>query len=151
MKTGSILACLFLLFLLGEASFIHAFPGILSHIPLMTIAGMIVMQRVGMEEGAAWFLALALFHSDISALCIAIIGPILITRLFTTRSVYALIGFGISAYSAVLLIALIFPPHSVTAALQSELLLLPGLLIGISMVRFCERSLFTRIALRPSS
>lgn len=162
MKTGSILACLFLFFLLGEMSFIHAFSGILAHTPLMMIAGMIVMQRIGREEGSAWFVALALIQGDISALIVAGVGPILITRLFTTRSVYALLGFGSSTALLAMGIPLVvggicdawlgtsfLPSYAYITTLYTMLTLVPGLFVGMSIIRFLERSLFTRISLRP--
>ena len=164
MRTGVLLALLFFFLLLIETAFFHAFSGIAASIPLMIIAGMIIMQRVGIEEGAAWFLAVAVLRGDGVALLLAGIGPMLILQIFTTRSVYALLGFGAVAYSiaSVVFILLgklldyalgtsILSNHPVTHALQEGALLLPALFLGVVIVRSVERRVLTRFAFRSAS
>lgn len=163
MRTGIILGCMFFLFLFIEQSFFHALTGILASIPLMLIAGMILMQRVGIEEGIAWCVALALFRMDITALVLAAIGPVLILQIFTTRSMYALVGFGLASYivaaGTVLLLGEFFlrvfgvyilPLHPYLHALTELILLVPGLFLGVLVVRSIERSLFAKIAFKRS-
>jgi len=164
MKTGIFLGLLFVVLLLVEQSFLHALFGSIASTPLMIIAGMIIMQRVGIEEGAAWCIALACLSTNIIPLILAGIGPILILQIFTTRSIYALLGFGITSYvvsaGASLIIgaalSLLFGIHILSAhpyinVFTEFLLLIPGLFLGILLVRSVERSIFTRIAFRRST
>ena len=164
MRTGVLLAFLFFFFLLIEVAFFHAFSGIAASIPLMIVAGMIIMQRVGIEEGAAWFLAVAIFRGDGVALLLAGIGPVLILQIFTTRSVYALLGFGAVAYTVASVIFLLFgtlidsvvgtsvlSSHPVVHALQEGVLLLPTLFIGVILVRIIERRVLQQFAFRSAS
>lgn len=164
MKTGILLACLFFFFLLVEVAFFHAFSGIAASIPLMVVAGMIIMQRVGIEEGAAWFLAVAVLRGDGVALLLAGIGPILILQIFTTRSVYALLGFGAVAYAVASVIFILFgklldsvigtsvlSSHPIIHALQEGALLLPTLFIGVIFVRIIERRVLQQFTFRSAS
>ncbi len=161
MKTGGLLALTFFFLLLIEISFFHAFAGSIAHIPVMIVAGMIIMQRIGIEEGVAWFLAVAMVRGDGIALLLATIGPMLILQIFTTRSIYALLGFGAVAYTvaSVMFILLgelfdyalgttILSQHPVVHALQEGALLLPSLFVGVILVRSIERRLFTHFAFR---
>ncbi len=164
MRTGISLGVLFLILLFIEQSFLHAFFGGLASTPLMTIAGIIILQRVGIEEGAAWCIALALFHADIVPFILAILGPILVLQIFTTRSLYALIGFGIASYTVSAGVSLIIgamlsvffgihilSAHPYTNALTEFFLLVPGLFLGILLVRGVERNILIRIAFRRST
>lgn len=163
MRTGILFAFLFFVLLLIEVSFFHAFTGNIANIPVMIIAGMIIMQRVGIEEGVAWFITLALLRSDGIALLLAGIGPVLILQIFTTRSVYALIGFGAVAYIAASSIFLllgglvdrflgtsILLQHPIIHALQELALLIPGLFIGLMIVRSIERRILNQFAFKSS-
>ncbi len=164
MRTGMLLGFLFFTLLFIEQSFLHAFFGTVANIPLVVIVGMIIMQRVGIEEGIAWFIAVALFQSDFSALLIAMIGPMLILQIFTTRSVYALIGFGLTSYAFAAGVTLILSElssrvfhYSITSshpyihALTEFLILIPGLFVGVILARSIERNIFTRVSFRRSS
>lgn len=164
MKTGILLALLFLLFLLFENSGFHAFGGILANIPLLIIAGMMITQRVGPGEGAVWFLTLFAVTGSGVALLLSCVAPLLVVHLFTTRSVYALLGLGIVSWSIVSLGALIIggsidglfhthllPAHFLESIGMRGLLIVPGLFLGVLLVRFMERHLFSRIAFRASS
>lgn len=160
MRTGIILGLFFFFLLFIERSFFHAFFGIIANIPLMVIAGMIIMQRVGIEEGIAWFLALVFFHGDSTALFLAVAGPALILQIFTTRSMYALVGFGLTSYAIAAgttlmlgeFLSRIFDIHFLSLhpylhAFNEFLLLVPGLFLGVLLTR----SIFTRIAFRRSA
>lgn len=164
MKTGFLFALLFFVLLLVEVTFFHAFSGMIASIPLMIVAGMIMMQRVGIEEGAAWFLAVAAVRGDGVAFLLAGIGPVLILQIFTTRSVYALLGFGAVAYAAASGISIplsmlfdsvfdtsILPSHPFLHALQEGFLLLPALFVGVVIVRGIERRFLTQFTFRSAS
>ncbi len=164
MRTAILLSLLFGGFVLTEISFLHAFAGFIAEIPLLYIAGMIIMQRVGIEEGIAWFLALAVFRADPVALIIACIGPVSILQIFTTRSVYALLGFGAVVYSVAIgaelvvggLIDVLFhtsllPPHAMLHAVRIFALLLPGLFFGVLLVRSIEQRVRMPFFLRSNS
>ncbi len=164
MRIAILLSALFAAFVLTEISFLHAFTGFISEIPLVYIAGMIIMQRVGIEEGVAWFIALAVFRADPVALIIAGIGPVSILQIFTTRSVYALLGFGAVVYTVATIVVLaiggsidglfgssLLPPHAVIHAVRILLLLLPGLFFGVLIVRSIERRIRLPFFLRSHS
>ena len=163
MRTGILLAFLFFFLLLIEIAFFHAFAGNVARIPVMIIAGMIIMQRVGIEEGAAWLLAVAILRADGVAFLLAAIGPMLILQIFTTRSVYALLGFGAVAYGAASFIFIllgelfdavlgmtILSSHPIRHALLEGALLIPGLFIGVIIVRSIERRILTQFAFKSS-
>jgi hypothetical protein len=164
MKGGILLALTFALLHVLQQSTLHVFGAPWANIPLLVIAGIIVMQRVGIEEGVAWFLALSLLNGfDLYAFCWAVVGPIFLLRVFTTRSVYALIGLGIVAHTTVSACTLIlekiihrffdfsFIPVYHAGALAAQIpLLIPGLFLAIICIRFAEKNLFTRVYLRPS-
>lgn len=152
MRTGILLALFFFILHVIEVSFFHAFSGVFAYIPLMVIAGMIIMQRIGIEEGIAWFLGMTVIDGDGTALLLAGIGPLFILQIFTTRSVYALLGFGAVAYSVssalfMLLGGLIdylfgttlLSDHPILHALQEWALLIPGLFLGVVIVRSIEQ------------
>lgn len=164
MRTGILFALLFFTLLLIEVSFFHAFSGNLANIPVMIIAGMIIMQRVGIEEGIAWFITLAVMRGDGIALLLAGIGPVLILQIFTTRSVYALLGFGAVAYILASIIFLlvgglvdqflgtsILLQHPIIHALQELALLIPGLFLGVLLVRSIERRILNQFAFKSST
>lgn len=163
MKTGVSLALLFFFFVLMEVAFLHAFSGVVASIPLMIVAGMIIMQRVGIEEGIAWFLASAVLRGDGISLLLAGIGPMLILQIFTTRSVYALLGFGAAAYGIAGITFILFgkfldyvfgvsilSSHPVLHALQEGALLLPALFVGVLIVRSVERRVLTQFTFRST-
>lgn len=161
MRTGIALAVLFFFLAFVEGSFLHAFAGSIAMVPLMMIFGMILIQRVGIEEGVAWCMALAFFRGDLTAFFLAVIGPVCLSQIFTTRSVYALLGFGAFAYATASVGSIlvgtvlnsvfgvtILSPHPIAHALHEGLLLLPGLLIGVLGIRVIERRILTRFAFR---
>jgi len=164
MKTGILLAFTFLLLLLIERSFFHAFAGSLASIPVLLIAGMILMQRAGIEEGIAWFLAVAVLQANGVALLLALVSPILIVQIFTTRSVYALLGFGVVTYAISSTLFILFGAffdiafgttilsnHPVLHAIQEGILLIPGLILGVMIVRSIEHRILRRFAFKSFS
>lgn len=164
MKIGMFLAILFLTLLFFERSGFHAFGGIIANISLLTLAGMMIAQRVGPSEGAVWFFALFVVTGEGTALALSCIVPLLVIHLFTTRSVYALLGLGIVSWSiaAISVFLLgggsdrlfhthILPEHFFESLGIRGLLLVPGLFIGVLVVQFLERHLFSRIAFRSPS
>ncbi len=164
MRTSILLACVFFMLFVMENAFLHAFTGSIASMPLMVIAGMIILQRVGIEEGAAWFLALAVFRADGVALLLSLIGPFLILQIFTTRSVYALLGFGAVAYTLSSVIFILFGEffdfifsttllvaHPIRFAFIEGALLLPGLLVGVIMLRSIERRILTQFSFKSLS
>lgn len=161
MKNGALLGVIFFSLLLLEQSFFQAFIGGLEGMPIMIIAGMIIMQRVGIWEGSAWLIASAFFHYDIGAFFLAFIGPMLILKIFTTRSIYALMGFGVSAYTLSAGSHILFgeislrvfgfnflSPHPIMNAVNEIALLIPGLIIGIFIMKTVERRILIWISFK---
>ncbi len=154
------LAVGFVILLTFETSVLWTFLGWISAIPLMMIVGLLVLQRVGIPEGVAWFVVLAVLRGDLVAGTIAFIGPVLTVRVFSTRSLYALLGIGLVSHAAGILV--LFVLHvSVRAVFDvswsvpysmlwlQELLLLPGLYFGMSGIRWFDQTIGSRVALKP--
>lgn len=154
------LAVGFVLLLAFESSVIWAFQGWVSAIPLMVIVGFLVLQRIGIPEGVAWFCVLAVLRGDIVAGTIALVGPVVTLRVFSTRSLYALLGIGLVSHAAGILTLLAihglmsavfhvaWTVHYSTVWLQ-ELLLIPGLYFGMGSIRWFDRTISSRVALKP--
>ncbi len=164
MRVGFFLAAVFAWCFLIETSFLHAFGGMVAYIPLITIAGIIVMQRFGIEEGVLWFVSVAVLRGDIFSLVFALIGPMLVQQIFTTRSVYALLGFGAVGYTVSSVVALacswgldtlfhtaFLLPHPFERMLIIGALLIPGLFFGTLFLRLGERYFLSRIRFRQPS
>ncbi len=162
MKGGALLALAFLACSLVQYSFVFAFGGAFVLLSLLTIGGILVFQRVGPEEGAAWFLAIAVFHGlDVYPIIWAMLGPLLLARVFTTRSVYALFGLGFSGHLLASGMTVLFekiafrffpltyvPLHTGESLLLQSIILLPGLFVGVVCIRFLERSVMNRLYIR---
>lgn len=162
MKYGVFLAGIFLFSILCQYSLIHVLRGPWASIPLLTIVGIVVFQRVGMEEGMAWFAVASFFHGfNLYAFFWVCIGPLLLQKIFTTRSWYALLGLGVFGHIVVsvtfVVLAvlwnnfspLVISPLGYAALFGKELLLLIlGLLLAMIFLRFVERRLFMRIPFR---
>lgn len=162
MRISFLLALLFVVLSVLESSLLWVFqPAWFSAFPLLSIAGFLVLQRVGVSEGVMWFLAMIFLRHDLSSLIIIALAPVLIVRLFSTRSVYALLGSGITAYGAMILG--ILAGHAVLRTLGIRIdwhmpfsfllaqwaLLVPGLYLGFVCVRWLERTVGSRVALKP--
>lgn len=101
-------AILFLASAVFDAAFIHALGAPLAWIPFHFIAGVLVLHRSTEASGALWFLASALvlpffgfeYGHPIAYVAVAGLGVVLMRRIFTNRSVYALIGLGLTLYVA---------------------------------------------------
>lgn len=155
------LALLFAGLLTFEASCVWALGGIALAIPVMTIGGILVMNRSGMADGIAWFFMLAIIRHDVVSLVLCIIAPLFLLRTFSTRSVYALLGFGLVSYSFSLIVVgtaeylgrlagfgagNLLPKQPTLQAL----FLVPGLYIGMALIRSLQKHFFSRIALKST-
>lgn len=158
-RTPLMLAMGFVFLLTCEASGIWVFESWVSAIPMMMIVGFLVLQRVGVAEGVAWFCVLALLRGDIVAGTIALIGPSLTSRVFSTRSLYALLGIGLVSHAVGILVLLAV--HGALSAIfhvswniqygtlwLQELLLIPGLYLGTSGIWWFDRTIGSRVALK---
>ncbi len=155
-RSAFALALLFTGLLIVESSGMWVFTHWVATIPLMIIAGLLVMQRVGVPEGVAWFCALAFLRIDIVSAVIACTGPSLTLRVFSTRSLYALFGIGMVSHAAGIGVLFIIATlantvfHATwniaygTLWLQ-EILLLPGLNLGMNGVRWFEHNIRSRV------
>lgn len=91
-----------------QVSLINSLVYPLVLIPMHFIVGLLVFHRTQVELGIAWFVlsagVLPLFGFDQftwwSYILTAVLGFFLIRQLFTTRSLYALEGFGITMFVA---------------------------------------------------
>lgn len=104
MMTAVIVAIVFGITMVLETSAVQSLPPPYSAFPLMLIAGVIVLHRTDAVLGIAWLLLMALF-ADAWGEGSGAILPFLIAsalavplkrRVFTNRSVYALLGMGLS-------------------------------------------------------
>lgn len=98
-----IITSLFFLSVVAQTSLIQSGPVNFIFFPLHLIIGLLVFHRYSPPVGSLWFLLtipLAIWGfqpgSAWSYLSIALVGLILVNRLFTTRSVYALLGLGLT-------------------------------------------------------
>ena len=102
------IACLFLLSAFLDVTLIHALGEPLALLPLHFIIGVIVLHRGGAVSGALWFgfsaLLLPMIGFDSGTLlgyvATGALGFVLTKRVFTNRSVYALVGLGAALYTA---------------------------------------------------
>lgn len=115
MFTNLIITGLFFLSAMAQTSLIQSGPAGFNFFPLHLIIGLLVLHRYSPPVGSLWFLLtipMAIWGfqpgSVWSYFGIAIVGLILVNRLFTTRSVYALLGLGFVMSSLYLLINLSF-------------------------------------------
>lgn len=161
MRGALFLALLFVFLLTFEASCVWALGGIALAIPVMTIGGILVMHRSGITDGIAWFLMLAFIRHDVISLALCVIAPFFLLRTFSTRSIYALFGFGIVSYTLTLIVVgtLEYLIHTLGFGSNSALpehpvlqtvFLLPGLYIGTMLIRSMERHFFSRIAIKST-
>ncbi len=154
------LAIMFCLFLMIETSGIWVFESWVAAIPLMTTTGILVMQRIGIAEGIGWFCVLAVLRGDGISGVIALTGPWLTLRVFSTRSLYALLGIGLVSHAAGICALFIIATianiafHSswdipyATVWLQ-ELFLIPSLYFGMNIAQWFERNIRSRVAVKP--
>lgn len=141
--------------LLVAASAVTSLPFPFVYTPIITITGLLVLNRVGIAEGAVWLIAGGFFltaagsnpHALLENAIVAGLGALLTTRVFATRSAYALLGLGVatgvSAGAAVLIVGgmrnltLGLPLIAEDAAARAAwtlILLLAGLYAGFASV-----------------
>lgn len=161
MRGALFLALLFVCLLTFEASCVWAFGGIALAIPVMTIGGILVMHRSGIADGIAWFLTLAIIRHDVVSLVLCIIAPLFLLRTFSTRSIYALLGFGLASYSLSLIVVsattylvqlLGFDTSNLLPRqpILQAVFLVPGLYLGTILIRNLQKHFFSRIALKSA-
>lgn len=100
------IAILFLASAIVQVSFINSLGFPLFLFPLHFILGLLIFHRTKPELGVAWFIfsafTLPLFGFDQFAawsyILLAVLGVFFTRKLFTTRSLYALLGFGVSMF-----------------------------------------------------
>ena len=140
------------LFFLGsifELSLIHAMNFSFALIPLNFILGVIIMHRAGAIQGAAWFIMSGLLlnffgfdsHHWISYFTIAGVGSFLTTKFFTNRSVYALLGLGLTLFAILFVINLIisFETEQIIKILFIQIFfIIFGLYFGFLASRYIE-------------
>lgn len=159
MRSALFLALLFGGLITFEASCVWALGGVALAIPIMAIGGLLVMHRSGMADGIAWFLALAFIRHDVVSLALCLIAPFLLLRTFSTRSIYALLGFGFASYTlSIISVGTIAYLGGILGLKAENLLpkhpilqiafLLPGLYIGTVIIRSLQKNFLSRIALK---
>lgn len=94
MRRAMIFACLFLVLASIETSVLWNFSSWIGVIPLLTIAGLLVILHVGGFEGFLWFGATAILERSVEPFLFGIIVVFLVKYIFSTRSFYALVGLG---------------------------------------------------------
>lgn len=161
-RTALLLTIMFYVLTVIESSVLWVFEGWVATIPLMTTAGILVMQRLGIAEGVAWFCILAILRGDVIAATIAFIGPWVTLRVFSTRSLYALFGIGLVSHAAGMVVLFVIATimASVSQATWNisyatlwtqELLLIPSLYFGMNVVGWFEQNIRSRFALTSLS
>jgi hypothetical protein len=148
------MAALFIVSIIAQISFIHSLPYPFTLLPLHFIIGIIVMHRSNDQSGIIWFIATPLFIQLFASftfeafwahIAVALFGYLLTSRIFTTRSVYALEGLGLSLFTAFALSNAIIhlfniPVQllSVSELFYSLLFLIIGLYIGFTIAKYIE-------------
>lgn len=97
---------LLLLLAVLQFGFVSSLPAPYGYVPLLFVAMVLIYQRVGWVMGFVWccgsiLISFALGFSDVSWWSLLITGLLAIPltdRLFTNRSIYALIGFSLVLY-----------------------------------------------------
>ena len=145
MKTALYIATFFISVLL-QANFLTSLPGIYASTPLHFGLGILMMHRAGFVYGFTWFaasaflFALALPSSGINFayLVVAVIGTLLMHRVFANRSYYALVGLGLSCFLMFYPINS-FPSVSITEGLYGLGFTIASLSMGFFAARQFER------------
>lgn len=97
---------LLLLTVVLEVSLISALPAPFAWMPLFFVVGVIIFHRGSVEKGAVWFLAGWILFQFLgfptayiwSYIAVILTATPLLKKLFASRSIYALFGFGISSF-----------------------------------------------------
>jgi hypothetical protein len=131
-----------------QISLVHSLTGIWNFFPLHLCVGLIIMHRYQASLGAIWFIVTAIVSiwslqpgHPLSYLSVAAAGYFLLNRLFTTRSVYALLGLGLTVSALYLVLNLWLDNWSMSASdmIIFELQTIFGLYFGNLLARFVTR------------
>ena len=115
MRESIYLALAFLATLFLALCFVPSLPYPLAYTPLIFITGLLVMHRTGVAPGLAWlFLGSLLLATDHVAIAsfwpqffALLAAGLLASRVFASRSVYALMGLGLITGAVLLLFTLL--------------------------------------------
>lgn len=99
---GLWLALSFILASIIATTAMHSLPEPLVFLPLMLAGGIVVMNRIGVVQGALWLVLSSIVLASagtlpgrlVTTLIATAMGVILAERVFAKRSVYALLGLG---------------------------------------------------------
>ena len=146
-----LLVILFFVTSIAQTSIMDSLVLPLNLFPLHLLVGILVLHRAGPELGASWFVAsafiLPLFGFDAfpwyAYFAVAIAGVLFTTRIFTNRSVYALVGMSLSLYLIARVGQFIAQPSSVTfqTTITAMLLIIIGSYIGFLTAKIFEKAL----------
>lgn len=156
MITGVLTALAFVLTLAIEQGAIRSLPAPLGLFPLMLVCGVLVMHRGDLFLGVCWFVAMAIIVHPWGNGAVAV-APLLVAavaalplqqKIFTNRSVYALLGLGASLFFVMTLTAFIIAgvhgvwsdeswltEHFLRDRAIEAVELLVGLYVGVDLVR----------------
>lgn len=164
MKTIFFFICLFVLTLIIEVSVIRAMNGIVATTPLLFAVGILIAHRIKAEYGTAWYLAsaiaLAFVQSSFATSCAFLASAIAVyffeTRLFATRSIYAVISLGLATFAIFLTtkIAVAFVSNklilnaTIDQLLPTLLMLVIALYTGSMTGRLLQKTLGKRFYLK---
>lgn len=106
MWNSILLSILFFLVMSIERYVFSQLSAFFAFLPLAFMIGILLSQKVSATFGTVWFLALFLFsiidpfsaHHPVSFLFVGALLPATLSKLFSNRSVYALIGTGSTLY-----------------------------------------------------
>lgn len=146
MMQAASIALLFILSLFTEASLISSLGAPLSAAPVLFFVGVVVMHRSSPSYGAAWFALSALLLPRVSQdagvwvayLAVGVAGTLLMSRVFTNRSVYALLGLGATLYVIFAAIRF-FLGAEIGRLLYGFIFAMMGIYAGSAVARFVER------------
>lgn len=140
------IALLFIFALFTEASLIASLGKPFNAIPFLFLVGIVVMHRLQPGYGIAWFILSAIFLPTLSQdkgiwlayVAVAIAGSLLMDRVFTNRSIYALLGLGATLYVLFALIQLFFKTEAYQL-FYGFIFAMIGIYTGSAIARFSER------------
>lgn len=156
-------AVAFFLSLFVQVSFLSSLAPPLSYIPLHFLVGVIIFHRADFLYGLLWFTATAalmpFFHpiagTSIAFAVTGVAGVILTKKVFTTRSLYALLGLGISLFTVFILsrwlyrlITSGFSESIFIGAVPGFIFVITGLYAGFFLVRYAQRIAKSMILVR---
>lgn len=156
MMTGTFTALVFVVTVAIEAGAIRSLPSPWGLFPLVLLCGTLVMHRSDLYVGMLWFVAMAVILHPWGEGIVAV-APLLVAaavalplqqKIFTNRSVYALLGLGAGLFVTMVVVALLIAGvHSIwsdeswltTGFLRDRLYegaqLMVGLYVGVDIVR----------------